>query len=112
VGIKWDFGYTVFGIRGNVEQETIYPNSSENSKSWTSLASSSTFYDVMPDALKTEVLVRSRVESPDLQKERSETVKTKTVTELSQIHSLSDLPLPKQIENILHSDVNKTERPR
>ncbi len=75
------------------------------------MASSSTLYDAIPDALKTEVLVRSRVESPELQKERSETIKNKTVMELSQINSLSDIPLPKQIENLLHPDL-KSERPR
>ena len=58
---------------------------------------------------------RARVETPEIQHERAETVKNKTVAELSQINSLSEFPLPKQIENLLHTDIklNKLlEKPR
>nr|XP_040577522.1 titin homolog isoform X4 [Lepeophtheirus salmonis] len=53
-----------------------------------------TMYEKMPDSLKTEMLVRARVETPEIQKERSELVKKKTVKELSEIHGLDDIPIP------------------
>ncbi|CAB4056705.1 unnamed protein product [Lepeophtheirus salmonis] len=53
-----------------------------------------TMYEKMPDSLKTEMLVRARVETPEIQKERSELVKKRTVKELSEIHGLDDIPIP------------------
>jgi hypothetical protein len=75
------------------------------SKSWSSLPNKASLYEALPDSLKAEVLVRARVETPEIQAERAETVKTKTVAELSQINSISDFPLPKQIENLIHTDI-------
>ena len=75
------------------------------SKSWSSLPSKASLYDALPDSLKAEVLVRARVETPEVQQERAETVKTKTVAELSQINSLAEFPLPKPIENLIHTDI-------
>ena len=77
----------------------------ESSKSWSSLPSKASLYDALPDSLKSEVLVRARVETPEIQAERAETVKTKTVAELSQINSLAEFPLPKPIENLIHTDL-------
>ena len=54
----------------------------------------------MPDSLKSEVLVRSRVEDPEVQRERAEIAKTRTVSQLSQINSLADIPIPKNVQNI------------
>ena len=62
-------------------------------------------YASLPRSLKSEVLVRARVETPEVQAERAETVKTKTVAELSQINSLSEFPLPKPIENLIHTEI-------
>ena len=76
-----------------------------SSKSWSSLPSKASHYDALPDSLKSEVLVRARVETPEIQAERAETVKTKTVAELSQINSLAEFPLPKPIENLIHTDL-------
>ena len=55
----------------------------------------------MPESMKCEVMVRSRVEDPEVQRERAEITKTRTVSQLSQINSLSEFPIPKRIENIL-----------
>ena len=43
-------------------------------------------------------MVRVRQEDPEVQRERAELVKSKSPTELSQMTSLSDFPLPSTIE--------------
>ena len=48
-----------------------------------------------------QLLVRARVEDPEVQKSRKETTEGKSVTELSQIHSRADFPIPKTIETII-----------
>ena len=39
-------------------------------------------------------MVRSKVEDPEKQRERAEAVKAKSVNELAQINSISDIPVP------------------
>ena len=46
-------------------------------------------------------MVRSRKEDPDVQQVRAQAVKAKSVSELSQIKSLDDIPLPTTIENLV-----------
>ena len=53
---------------------------------------------------KAEVLVRARVEDPEVQAERAEITKNKTVQELSQINSLADFPIPKTIETLINKE--------
>ena len=72
-----------------------------SSKSWTDI---NTWKESMPESMKSEVLVRSRVEDPEVQRERAEIAKTRTVSQLSQINSLADFPIPKTIENILNKE--------
>lgn len=52
-------------------------------------------YERLPGTLKTECLVRTREEDPEVLKERQILVKNKTPAELGEIHGLSDFPLPK-----------------
>merc|ERR1740129_2308372 len=94
-----------FPIPNNIEtlikKRTLKSTSSKEaslnkSKSWTDLNNWS-----MPESMKCEVMVRSRVEDPEVQRERAEITKTRTVSQLSQINSLSEFPIPKRIENIL-----------
>ena len=61
----------------------------------------------MPDSMKAEVLVRSRVEDPEKQMQRAELTKNKTVQELSQINSLAEFPIPKTIEALINKDMSK-----
>ena len=49
---------------------------------------------MMPKALTQECLVRTKVEDPEKQRERAEAIRGKSVAELAQINSLSDIPLP------------------
>ena len=66
------------------------------SKSWASLPDGSEgFYNSLPRVFKEECLVRSKEEDPEKQKERAQTVKGKSVAELSAITSLSEFPVPK-----------------
>ena len=53
---------------------------------------------------------RSRVEDPVKQRQRAETVRSKSVHELSQITSLADFPLPAPIENIIQRGPRPVER--
>merc|ERR1712241_969981 len=58
-------------------------------------------YATLPRSLKSEVLVRTRVEDPEVLATRQETVQSKSVYELSQLNSFSDFPLPTPIEKII-----------
>ena len=49
----------------------------------------------MPKSLtEAQCMVRSKMEDPEVQRERAEVVKAKSVHELSQITSLGDIPIP------------------
>lgn len=58
-------------------------------------------YATLPKSLKSEVLVRSRVEEPEKLKFRQEVVQSKSVSELSQMQTLADFPVPSPIEKIM-----------
>ena len=59
-------------------------------------------YDKVPDSFKTQLLVKAKVEDPEIQKQRAEVVKTKTVNELSQVTSFKEFPVPDNIENLVN----------
>ena len=58
-------------------------------------------YDTLPKSMKSECLVRSRLEDPDVLKERQNLVQCKSVGELAKVSGLSDVPIPATIENII-----------
>ena len=58
-------------------------------------------YHTLPRSLKKEVLVRSKIEDPQTQQLRAETVKSKSVHELSEIKSIDEFPLPSTVENFV-----------
>ena len=64
----------------------------------------------MPESLKTQLLVKAAVEDPEVQKERAEILKSKTVNELSQISALSEFPLPEAIEELVYHRPGAVER--
>ena len=51
-------------------------------------------YDTLPKSLKAPTLVRTKTESPEVRKERSELVRTKTPTQLADIRDIHDIPIP------------------
>ena len=59
-------------------------------------------YDSLPAALTdTKLVVKSLVEEPEVQAARAEVVKSKSVSELSQVTSITDFPIPDTIENFV-----------
>ncbi len=59
-------------------------------------------YEGLPDSLKAEVFVRSRVvEDPEVLEERREAVKSKTPAQLSRMSGLADFPLPEKIDTLM-----------
>ena len=73
------------------------------SQSTTSLSQS--LYGSLPRSLKQDLIVKSRVEDPDVLAERRAIVASKSVSELSQITSLSDFPVPKTLSRAFHKSL-------
>ncbi len=57
--------------------------------------------------MKSEVLVKTKMENPDILLQRRHLAQSKSVGELSQIHSLSDFPLPSGIKRVLSRNSNR-----
>ena len=69
-------------------------------------------YATLPKSLKSELLVKSCVEDPEISEERRALTQSKSVSELSQIKSLSDIPIPENLEKLIsRTATNKTESP-
>eukprot|EP00092_Neocalanus_flemingeri_P008461 GFUD01009118.1.p1 GENE.GFUD01009118.1~~GFUD01009118.1.p1 ORF type:complete len:1981 (+),score=531.91 GFUD01009118.1:270-6212(+) len=69
-------------------------------------------YATLPKSLKNELLVKSCIEDPEIQQERRALTQSKSVSELSQIKSLSEIPIPENIEKLIsRAATNKTETP-
>ena len=65
--------------------------------------------NALPDSMKAPVLVKSRVEDPEVRDFRKQLVESKSVSELSQISSWSDFPIPSTIERLMSkSDTTST----
>ena len=62
-------------------------------------------------SLNAQCLVRSRMEDPQVQAARAETVKNRTVAQLSQVTSLSDIPIPTSLLAIVEKRDKSRERP-
>lgn len=63
---------------------------------------SENIYATLPKSLtERQVLVKSRVEDPEMQKSRKELTEGKSVAELSQIHSMAEFPIPTTIETLI-----------
>merc|ERR1719336_3477282 len=73
------------------------------SQSTTSLSQS--LYGSLPQSLKQDLLVKSRVEDPEVLVERRAIMASKSVSELSQITSISDFPVPKTLSRAFHKSM-------
>merc|ERR1719507_1881821 len=73
-------------------------------------------YDSIPASLKSELMVKTVEQNQELVAERQETIRTHTPAQLSEIHSLSDVPIPSFIQNLAASKKNldepNTEKPK
>ena len=59
-------------------------------------------YDNVPDSLKTQLLVTSKVEEgSEVLQARQELTRTKTPNELGQMHGLDDFPLPEKLDTLM-----------
>merc|ERR1719458_1194523 len=72
--------------------------------------------DSIPASLKSELMVKTVEQNQELVAERQETIRTHTPAQLSEIHSLSDVPIPSFIQNLAASKKNldepNTEKPK
>jgi len=100
--------FSDFPVPGTIERMVAKakatPSDGNEKKSNLNLASLSTkdLYATLPKSLKSEVLVRSRVEDPEVRQKRMELTQSKSVSELSQVKSFSDFPIPSNIEKLIH----------
>ena len=63
-------------------------------------------YGTLPKSLRAEMRVRSRMEDPEVCKERQNLVNSKSVGELAAISGPSDIPIPTGLTNLF------TKKPR
>ena len=64
-------------------------------------AKKKTLYENIPKALRANLLVRTKKEIPDeTLRKRQEATRAKTPTELGNISSISDFPVPSSVENL------------
>merc|ERR1712227_141400 len=68
---------------------------------------SQSLYGSLPRSLKQDLLVKARVEDPDILAERRAVVASKSVSELSQITSLSDIPVPSTLSRAFHKSMER-----
>lgn len=67
-------------------------------------------YATLPKALTTqEVLVRSRQEDPEVLRQRQELVQSRSVSELAKISSLSEFPIPGNLQRLIRGSSKAKE---
>ena len=62
----------------------------------------------VPESMTKQLLVKAKMEDPEVQKQRQEIVNTKTVAELGEIRGLSDFPVPATLERIMDKNKRKS----
>ena len=68
-------------------------------------------YASLPRSLKDQLIVRTKVEeNEEVLQQRQALVESKSPAELSEIHSLGELPIPSRIEAWLHGSNVEAER--
>ena len=68
-------------------------------------------YASLPRSLKDQLIVRTKVEeNEEVLQQRQALVESKSPAELSEIHSLGELPIPSRIEAWLHGSNVDAER--
>ena len=93
-------------VIGHTYSQLFFYREEQNKSRPGSRGASYDIYASLPRSLKKELLVREKVEeNEDELKKRQNLVETKSPAELSEIHSLSEVPLPRRVESWLqHSD--------
>ena len=80
---------------------------SDRMKSQSTLSLSQSLYGSLPRSLKQDLLVKSRVEDPETLAERRAIVASKSVSELSQVTSFSDIPVPSTVSRVFHKSMER-----
>ena len=83
----------------------------KRSKSWASIpdGGSQGWYNSLPRGLKTELLVKNVEQDTDLVKERQETLKTKSISDLAAINGFGDFPVPDVIEKMINPSKHRVK---
>ncbi len=81
------------------------------SKSWSELATLEGWKNNLPESMKSQVLVKTRIEKPEVQRRRAEITKERSVKQLSMIESMSDFPIPTTIENLISKEKRNANKP-
>lgn len=63
----------------------------------------------IPTSMRSELLVTSKIEDPEIVARNKEIVKNKSVNELSQIRDISDFPVPDGIQNFFKNKQQRIE---
>jgi len=79
----------------------------EKMKSQSTQSLHQSLYGSLPRSLKQDLLVKQRLEDPELLAERRAVVASKSVSELSQITSFSDIPIPTTLKRAFHKSMEK-----
>ena len=66
-------------------------------------------YASLPRSLKSELRVKSCVEDPSVQLQNMELTQSKSVSELSQIKSIAEFPIPDKIERLISRSATNTK---
>ena len=66
-------------------------------------------YASLPRSLKSELRVKSCLEDPAVQLQHMELTQSKSVSELSQIKSIADFPVPDKIERLISRSATNTK---
>merc|ERR1719336_2867968 len=66
-------------------------------------------YASLPRSLKSEILVKSCVEDPSVQLQNMELTQSKSVSELAQIKSIAEFPIPDKIERLISRSATNTK---
>merc|ERR1712106_278929 len=82
-------------------------NFKEKVKSQSTQSLSQTMYGTLPRSLKQDLLVKSVIEDPDVLAEHRAIVASKSVSELSQVTSFSDIPVPANLSRVFHKSMER-----
>jgi len=99
-------------IENLVRQKSLAPTErkkkfKEKLKSQSTQSLQQSIYSSLPRSLKLDLLVSQTVEEPDVLAERRALVASKSVSELSRITSISDIPVPANLQRAFHKSMER-----
>merc|ERR550517_2011703 len=104
------FHKSVGSLSGNKPAQDPSKASAASSRPPTSLSGKG-LQATLPKSLKAELLVGSIVEDPEVVAQRRQIASSKSVSELSQVRSLSDFPIPENLERLMSRSATNHAEP-